>query len=505
MGASKRCGYDVFEEGDLVSAGINGARPKGAGKGMARLYLSGKEDGRPGAREAIAMRDEQALRRHVEEAQSWGSLREGRGPKRWEGSKDWLALAAADGWEDGVRILLPVSDIGRSAPVDWSSFPHAPMESGEIKRSQAKLAGKPWGGSFLLDKHGNARNKLGAGTRATALGLACVNGHIGCARILRQAWEGEQSGPLPRLALSTRVDPRNDGEKEPIDASGDEPAIDWAARSGSEEITKVLLAIGEDRWLNRAGQEGALLAAFGDKDFEPRREALNVLMRLVQAGANVEERSSRASSMGMTPLGVAASRGWRSVAKMLMENGASSMVNDSHGRGVLMLALAGSGGHGGDLGAERYARAEMAIALLAAGADPGAEPRRWGGGMATPLMVAIGQGNERAAAAIEDALAKKGIYGAREAAVKSLGDQDLWNDYGFEGEASGLDDEDWLQEDWSDGRSGAQDELGGLRRKMEEARSGLGAIARQTKDVKKASKRHRLAKKAMVGAGGPFY
>lgn len=398
---------------------------------------------------AISSRNESALAKEILAARS--PLTKGSPPRRLSGG--WLAAAAAEGWEAGVAALLPVSDLGHLATVDWSARPYVIRGSRKASheypgkgRSGGHAAENSHGGwQGALDKYGRSPNIFGEGRKVSALGLACLNGHEECARLIFDAWKtgAGRSAWLPKSALA-----RNEIAQRGAGGGRDEgSAVSWAARCENVKMLAILLAIGAAA--EEPGKEPALLAAFGEKQQQPREAGVEALRLLILAGANKEARSSSPGLMGMTPLGVAAIRGWPNVAKMLVESGARVDAKDAQGRGVLMLALAGSESRERlGPGEERRSRAELAKMLLSAGADANAEPRRWTSGMATPLMVAIGQGNEQAAKAIEERLAAEGVVGAREAATKSLACQDLWGDDDYEGPASESDKAMW--DDWDD-------------------------------------------------------
>lgn len=376
---------------------------------------------------------------------------------------EWLSAAAAEGWLAGVEALAPVSDLLHVGSVDWSRRPYELLGSADERLARRRRGdqrdGDPKnsarGQVRELDKYGRHANLFGAGRKASALGLACLNGHEQCARVIFDAWRATAGDAqwLPKSALARNDDARSEGNRD------HESAASWAARVENASLLALLLAIGARP--EAPGSQPALLAAFGEKQGEPRPAGTRALRLLILAGANREARSSSPGLMGMTPLGIAAARGWPAVAKMLIESGARIDAKDAQGRGVLMLALAGQqqAWERACPEQERRERAELAKMLLEAGAEANAEPRRWTSGMATPLMVAIGRGNEAAAKAIEERLAENGIVGARESAKKSLAEQDLWDDNDCEGpdmwdddDCEGPDNELHGQE-WDDGQA----------------------------------------------------
>ena len=283
-----------------------------------------------------------------------------------------LCLAAAWGWEEGTRLLRPSAEALYAVAIE-----------------EGAGAGRARDGNDLSGRGG------GSGVLYTALGFACLNGRVDCAKYLldcdreddaRASEEdglGAQPGPTPCRRMLKFI----------YGAQGSDLALHFAVESGLNVAARTLAMAGEP--LNERDRSGttAVFAAVAAKPGKNRAAREAAIECLCSLGAELDE---PVGQLGKTALMLAVEQEDLAVAKILLAGGANPRARMTSGQTCLGIVAAGL---------ESKMRQALAEELLARGAYPwtaseGALPEK------TPLAEALegGSGNiarSIAAAALE--------------------------------------------------------------------------------------------------------
>lgn len=311
--------------------------------------------------EAISARDFRALEAWLVEykkPRGLGALARAMDNK---GPSALLCDAAAAGWVEAVRLLLPEADLLYA------------MAASDNDKERARLG---------RDGNDLSGIKAESGVLYTALGFACVNGRVECARVLldsvreeeRQASSDPQGGKGRSAAIPCRR-----LVKFIYGSYGSDLALHFAAERGLHVAVETLVEVGEA--LNEEDRSGmtalfASVASKPGKGAEQQRAREEVIRKLCAMGADVNK---RCGEKGKTALVLAVEQEDLGVAKILLEAGACAKVEMKGGQTCLGIVASG-------LASEM--RAALAVELLRHGAYPWRAPHG-GGPWQSPLAAAL--------------------------------------------------------------------------------------------------------------------
>lgn len=289
-----------------------------------------------------------------------------------------LCDAAASGWVEAVRLLLPEADLRHAVAVAGN----------EKERERAGRDGNDLSGI-----------KAESGVLYTALGFACLNGRVECAKILLESIQREESG-------ASADSGRGEGGRAGIPCRrlvkfiygsyGSDLALHFAAEQGLHVAVETLALAGEA--LNEKDRSGmtALFAAVASKPGKGAEQRLGreeVVRKLCALGASLDE---PCGEKGKTALVLAVEQEDLTVAKILLQAGASAKVEMKGGQTCLGIVASGVASE---------MREALAAELLSHGAYPWRSPKSaeaW----ESPLAVALASGNINIARSIALAAAK---------------------------------------------------------------------------------------------------
>lgn len=203
-----------------------------------------------------------------------------------------LVLAAAAGQNEAIELLL---DAG--ARIDHRNL------SGSSPLLRAAMDNRRRTAVLLLQR--GADPNLGNGKKLTALHAAAYNGND---RLVKALLE-------------------HGAEPDAVDASGKSPAI-YAAARGYFEVVDQLIEAGVDPARRYGNDLTLLMWAAGHSNDTPRKDGAETVRRLLDRGAPIDAVDNR----GWSALMIAAERGHREIAALLLERGADPALRDKQGR-----------------------------------------------------------------------------------------------------------------------------------------------------------------------------
>jgi ankyrin repeat protein len=209
-----------------------------------------------------------------------------------------LVLAAAAGQDEAIELLL---DAG--AKIDHRNL------AGSAPLLRAAMDNRRRTAVLLLER--GADPNLANGKKLTPLHAAAYNGN----------------GRLVQALLA------HGAEADATDTTGKSPAI-YAAARGFEDIVGQLIAAGVDPTRRYGNDLTLLMWAAGHSNDTPRQDGVRTVARILEAGAEIDAVDNR----GWSALMIAAQRGHRAVAELLLERGADPAIADGQGRRAADLA-----------------------------------------------------------------------------------------------------------------------------------------------------------------------